>query len=280
MSRSILTAALAAFVVCLSSLSAQAQGLIWKLPPVGHWVKYEGTFKQYETQFDSGDGEPLTWSRHMWIKSLDAEQAEFKGRTVECRWVEIKIQTGGTSAAGVDTGRVGERIYKVLIPEESVIGHWRDSENIPVEYLPIVKGYRKISDVDATPKVITTPMLQVFPMVSLVRHYKDMTRSETPENVKIGTGNGPKDLPCTKLTGSIQQESKTRRILHETTLFRSDDDDVPFGLAKWTVKITQDEKGSVEPRTEFENATEITVEMTAQDSGVDATSDLVIEAGM
>ena len=165
----------------------------------------------------------------------------------------------------------------MLIPEEAVIGHWRDAQDIAVEYLPIIKGYRKISDVDATPKVITTPTLQIFPMVSLIRHYKDMVKSDTPESIAIGTGNGPKDVPSTKLTGTMTQESKTRRIMHETTLYRSDDDDVPFGLSKWTIKITHDEKGSVDPRTEFENATEITVEMTARDSGVDATSDLVIE---
>ena len=77
------------------------------------------------------------------------------------------------------------------------------------------------------------------------------------------------------MTGSFEQESLNDRVLHEATLYLSDS--VPFGLAKWTVKVTQEAKGEVEPRTEFKFVSEITVDMTARRIEGNARSELVIQ---
>ena len=112
-------------------------------------------------------------------------------------------------------------------------------------YLPIVRGYRKTNDKDPTPTEIKSKVLQIYPIISLVRHYRDMTRGNVPESVQIGQ----EDVEATKLTGNFEQESLNDRVLHESSLYLSDS--VPFGLAKWSVKITQEAKGEVEPRSEL-----------------------------
>ena len=217
------------------SSGAFAQGIIWSLTEDGSLVHYEGTYRQVEAQPGSSEGNlEMEWIRHLTIKSVGKEDAEYKGKTVPCRWIEFKVQTGRVKDGLIATGSVGERIYKVLVPESAIVGQTRDSEGLPVTYLPIVRGFRKTNDKDPTPKEITSKVLQVYPMISLVRHYKDMTRGSVPEVVQVGQ----EDVQCTKLTGSFEQESLNDRVLHETTLYLSDA--VPFGLAKWTVKISQE----------------------------------------
>ena len=89
------------FVIALFGLNlgaaprANAQGLIWKLPADGTWIRYEGTYQQIETRSNTG-GTDLTiqWIQHLTIKSVGALEAEFEGKTVPCRWLEFKVQTG------------------------------------------------------------------------------------------------------------------------------------------------------------------------------------------
>ena len=183
----------------------------------------------------------------------------------------MKLQTGRVKDGLIATGTVGERIYKVLVPESSVIGQTRDSEGLPVTYLPIVRGYRKTNDKDPTPKEIKSKVLQIYPIISLVRHYRDMTRGSVPEIVQVGQ----EDVEATKLSGNFETESLNDRVLHESSIFLSKT--VPFGLAKWTVKITQEAKGEVEPRSEFQFVSEITVDMTARRIEGNARSELVVQ---
>ena len=267
------SAPLLAAVVCLAvSPSAFAQGIIWSLPEDDSLVHYEGTYRQVEAQPGSSEGNlEMEWIRHLTIKSVGKEDAEYRGKTVPCRWIEMKLQTGRVKDGLIATGTVGEQIYKVLVPESAVIGQTRDSEGLPVTYLPIVRGYRKTNDKDPTPKEITSKVLQVYPIISLVRHYPDMTRGSVSEPVMVGQ----EEVQCTKLTGNFEQESLNDRVLHETTLYHSDS--VPFGLAKWTVKITQEAKGEVEARSEFEFVSEITVEMTARRIEGNARSELIVQ---
>ena len=267
------TVPLLAVLACLSlSQSVQAQGLIWNLPEDGSLVHYEGTYRQVEAQPGSSEGNlEMEWIRHLTIKSVGKEDAEYRGKTVPCRWIEMKLQTGRVKDGLIATGTVGERIYKVLVPESAIIGQTRDNEGLPVSYLPIVRGYRKTNDKDATPKEINSKVLQIYPIISLVRHYRDMTRSEIPEIVQVGQ----EDVQCTKLTGSFEQESLTDRVLHESSIYLSDS--VPFGLAKWTVKVTQEAKVEVEQRTEFKFVSEITVDMTARRIEGNARSELVTQ---
>lgn len=267
------TLLLPAVLICVSpTQNASAQGLIWNLPEDGSLVHYEGTYRQVEAQPGSSEGNlEMEWIRHLTIKSVGREDAEYRGTTVPCRWIEMKLQTGRVKDGLIATGTVGERIYKVLVPESAIIGQTRDSQGLPVSYLPIVRGYRKTNDKDPTPKEITSKVLQIYPIISLVRHYRDMTRSDIPELVQVGQ----EDVQATKLTGSFEQESLNDRVLHESTLYLSDS--VPFGLAKWTVKVTQEAKGEVEPRTEFKFVSEITVDMTARRIEGNARSELVVQ---
>ncbi len=269
MFRSALIAAAVCFVAPLASV--QAQGLIWKLPEQdGEWIRYEGTVSQIEARPESAEGNlTIDWVKHVTIKSVGKEDADYRGETTPCRWIEIKVQTGKTSAAGVNTGSVGERIYKVLVPEKEIIGHWEDDAGLPVTHLPIVKGYRKTNDKDPTPREITTGMLQIYPVVAMIRHYKTMQPGDVEETVRVGQ----QDVPTKTLSGTVELESRRVRVLHETTLYRSEE--MPFGLARWTVKMTEEVKGEVDQRSEFQLASEVTVDMTARQTGTDARSELV-----
>ena len=120
--------ALFAALVCLSlSQSVSAQGLIWNLPEDGSLVHYEGTYRQVEAQPGSSEGNlEMEWIRHLTIKSVGKEDAEYRGQTVPCRWIEFKLQTGRVKDGLIATGTVGERIYKVLVPESAIIGQTRN----------------------------------------------------------------------------------------------------------------------------------------------------------
>ncbi len=261
------------FVIGLMACAdAQAQGLIWSLPEDGSWVRYEGTYTQEEVRPDATGNLILQWVRHLTIKSVGRAQADYRGQMVDCRWIEIKLQTGRILDGRVDTGSVGERIYKILVPEPRVLGRLQDEEGLPVSYLPIVRGFRKTNDKDPTPREIKTGILQVFPIISLIRHYKSMDASDVPASVAVGLN----DYPTTVLTGSVVQESRTTRVTHETKEMHRNDE-FPFGLVQWKIEIVEDRKGEVLPRSEFAFASKIEVEMTARETGTDATSELAVE---
>lgn len=266
----ILSALMMTGLCVATTSSAQAQGLIWSLPPDGSWVRFEGDYTQEEVTPDAGGNRDLAWVRHLTIKSVGRTQEEYRGETVDCRWIEIKVQTGRTLDGRVETGSVGERIYKVLIPEAEVLGRLEDNEGLPVSYLPIIRGYRKTNDRDPTPKPLKSNVFQVFPLVSYLRHYKSMDKRELPDRVK----NGQVDVATTVWTGEVEQESRTFRVKHETKeLHRSDE--IPFGLVRWDVEVTEETKGEVLPRSEFTFASKVKVVMTAVEIGTDAASELV-----
>lgn len=266
-------ALLACLLTVTSGLTAQAQGLLWNLPEDGTQIRVEGTYEQtiFRPQSTQGNLE-LSWLRHMTIRSVGKKDAEYRGETQPCRWIEIKVQTGGQSADGVATGSVGERIYRVLVPESVIRGSVSDSEGLPVSYIPIVEGYRKTNDRDLTPKPINAKVLQVYPMISLIRHYKTMAESDIEQTVQIG----PMDVVAKELTGQLIQESATRRFTHKTTLLRSDQ--VPFGLAQWEVQINEERKADVQTRDEFQPVSEVKVKMSVRQIEKDAKAELIIEA--
>lgn len=263
---------IAALAAALANHSASAQGLLWNLPAEdGTEVRFEGTYRQTEARPDSNEGNlEIEWIQHLTVKSVGKEDGQWNGETVPCRWIEIKIQTGKSRNGVINTGSVGERIYKVLVPEAAITGKIKDEEGLPVSYIPIVKGWRKLSDKDPTPREIKSSTLQVYPVIAHVRHYKNMTEAELPETVQVGM----QSVEAKKLRGSMELESRLSRVSHECELYRSDD--VPFGLARWTAKIIQEEKTAVDVRTEFKLASEITIDMTARYIGTGARSELVI----
>lgn len=265
-------------VIVLASLcavsDARAQGLIWSLPTDGAWVRYEGKYHQTEVRPESAEGNlELEWIQHLTIKSVGTETAEFQGKQVPCRWIELKSVTGKPSETGINPGPVGARILKVLVPEEAVTGQLVDKDNLPVVFLPVVKGYRKIGDGDVQP--MDAKILQVYPFISLVQHYSELKpAAEGTEDPGITLG----AVTAKKLTGTQRLESPSNRTTSEAALWRSDD--VPFGLAKWEVSMVRELKDPTEPRNDFQIVSQVKLEMSAHAQGADAQSEIATpEAG-
>jgi len=248
--------------------SVSAQGLIWNLPKDGTWVRYEGKYKQVQFRPNSPKGDlTIEWIRHLWIKSVGRETAVYNGKPTPCRWIEIRVITGKASEAGVDPGPIGGRIIKVLVPESRVFATTVDLDKIPVAYLPIVKGYSKVGDGEV--RTIRAKALKVYPLISLVTHYKTLSKSSGSEPLTIPL----KEVTTQQYRGTFKMESPLERSNNQATLWTSKD--VPFGLAGWKVKVTLEAKDSVAARTKFKKVTVMTVEMSAHEKGTEAQSDLV-----
>jgi len=272
MMRQTLAWGLLAALLLLPSKPASAQGLIWNLPKDGTWVRYEGTYKQVEFRPNSTEGDvALDWIQHLTIKSVGSETVERNGRMVPCRWIELKVVTGKPSEAGVDPGPVGARIFKVLVPEGRIEGKLTDQDQIPVSFIDVVKGYRKIGDGDVKP--IESGALQVFPLIALVMHYQAL-EADGSEPIDPQIPLGPVQTRQFKATS--RYESPTNRTINEAMLWRTvpGDESVPFGLAKWTAKSVREAKDTSQPRSAFAPVSEVTVEMSAHEVGDGATSEL------
>lgn len=252
---------------CGATPRANAQGLIWKLPADGTWVRYEGTYQQIETRSNTG-GTDLTiqWIQHLTIKSVGSQEAEYDGKTVPCRWLEFKVQTGKKSEAGINPGPVGASIYKILVPENRVIGKLADDETIPVSYLPIAKGFRKDGEKPVEEMIGT--VLQIYPKIAFLRHYTTLEKDGAEESLDLGVGS----VTAQKWKGKYDAENLQNHAVHEAELWRSDE--VPFGLAQWSVKQTMERKGKNEPRSAFKQVAQTLVEMKALETGTDAKSEV------
>ncbi|MEZ6045787.1 MAG: hypothetical protein R3C11_09480 [Planctomycetaceae bacterium] len=158
------------YYITLLVTSVQAQGLIWSLPEPGTWARYEGTYKQIEIRTGVAEGNlELEWIRELTIKSLGTEM-RMPSKRHPATGLEFKQVTGKPSDQG-NPGSYGIRRYKVLVPEEAIIGKVTDDQDILVDYIPIVKGYRQLSEFDEVEE-ITTPVFQVYPLITLQRHYQ------------------------------------------------------------------------------------------------------------
>ena len=265
-----------------------AQGLIWNLPEDGTEIRFEGTYTQTNYRQDSGEAnKPLEWTRHVFIRSVGKEMAEFKGNTVPCRWIEIKVVTGLDTEAGLDTGPVGVRIYKVLIPENRVIGTLKgtrseDKDTILISFIPVVKGWIQsggsIQQDDgsirslATTKPIQGGILQLHPLLSQLMHYREMTLSDTEEDPNVPAG----AVMAKKLTAKQTFESRSHRTVNDAVLYRSEDaSKAPFGLAAWKVTVTIEEKDPTYPKSEFRLKSRIEEELKAVEIKTDAESELI-----
>ncbi|WP_437224396.1 hypothetical protein SH661x_003612 [Planctomicrobium sp. SH661] len=257
-------------ILCFTS-TVQAQGLIWSLPKDGDWVRYEGTYTQTVKRPDSAQ-EDLTmeWRRIVTLKSVGTEEAEYKGKEQPCRWLEIKCETGKAAEAVVEAGPGGVRIYKVLVPESAIQGKVletvKDNRTVHVSFIPIVKGFRKIGDGPVQP--IESGVLELYPLVSLVRHSLEVTDSEDakPEQVPAGT------FDVTQHTGETTMETPSERSTNTFELARSSE--IPFGVVKWIARSTIENKASTEPRSEFEETSQISENMEAVATGNDAEAEI------
>src|SRR5690606_30746832 len=119
------------------AMRAEAQGLLWQLPADGSEVVYGGTMTQVNTRSD-GQESTMTWERQLVIRSVGQEQATVDDEQVPARWIEFELRTGQVSEQGVDTGLVGLRIFRVLVPEAAITGKLADDRDIPNAFLPIL----------------------------------------------------------------------------------------------------------------------------------------------
>lgn len=256
--------------VLIPAASALAQGLIMRLPEDGSWVRFEGTYTQVEIRPDTAAGkmEIPPWREQVTVKSVGTELAEFRGETVPCRWIEIKVERGREAEGKIDVGVTGLEIYKVLVPESAVSPEPVLEDGILNSFLPVVRGYRRIGQAEAQP--LSEPALRVYPLVVLLGYCRGLQTEDKGVDPGIGLGPVSADI----LVGTSVYERKTSRTQLETRIWASAE--VPFGIAAWSAKITRFVKDEEAPRNTFRPVTEVTVELKAQQSGTNATSDLSV----
>lgn len=250
------------------SQTAQAQGILWSLPPDGTWVRMEGTLQQTEIRPDAAAGNlVIQWLRHVTIKSVGKEDAEFNGETVPCRWIEIKVVTGKESEAGIDPGPVGTRIVKALVPESRITGKTTYGDAVPVAYIPVVKGWRKMGEGPVEP--INSNVLNIYPLLSPLMHYRKLDAAEGDEDPMVKL---PDVTSAKKYTGQMTVESQTTRTENTGEFWAAEN--APFGLAKWKVKEVRSGKDRAQSRDEFKPLCEVALELSAQATGADAQSEI------
>lgn len=249
------------FLVGLFLCSAQlpAQGLIWSLPEDGTLVRYKGTYTQQVRRENAADGDlTLTWDRIIEIRSVGREMGDFKGEMVQCRWIEIKVETGKSPEGVLDAGPGGIRMYKLLVPEAEIRGTVEepvsDSRSIFASHIPIVKGYRKIGDEPT--QEMDSDVFQLYPVVSLLRHYTLLTEGEKAQTSVLAG-----EFNTTAYNGTVVMETDVYRSTNTGEMLRSPE--MPFGIVSWKAKTTTEGKGSTDPRTDFVETTVISEEMTA-----------------
>ena len=261
--------AFVAGIVCLVAQAAFAplvfaQGVVCQLPPDGTWVRFEGTYAQTEIRPESAEGklDIAPWIEKIWIKSVGTEMADYKGKMTACRWIEIKIDRGREKDGNIDTGLTGSAIYKVLIPESVVISDNVDDDGVPVSFLPLVKGFRKVGKAD--PKPLTEPALQLYPLGILVGYYRELNVVEDSVDPEVGIEAVKQAM---QLQGKVSIERASSRTVQESTIWKSAD--MPFGVARWSAKITREVKDAREPRDNFKPVSEVTIEMKAKETGTE-----------
>jgi hypothetical protein len=264
-------------LVLLCASTADAQGLIWKLPEDGTWIRYEGTYRQLERRPESTEGDlTLQWQRNVEIKSVGREMAEYDidhDGMIEnkmCRWLEFKVVTGNVIEGIIDAGPGGTAIYKVLVPEEEIRGQLLDDENIILSYLPVVKGYRKLGD--EPPQPLESPVLHVHPTLSLLRYFRNLQSDGVEQTLEVASVGS---VAATAFKGNMQMETRVNRSTSEGEILRSEA--LPFGVVKWTAKTVIEEKNPTEPRSAFKETIQLTEELNAVEVGTGAESELVIE---
>lgn len=257
--------------VCGFATVASAQGLIFNLPEDGTGVEYEGEIVYVTVRTDIAEGkETITKAREMSIKSVGREDADFDGTVQPCRWIEIKVVTGNAGEAGIDPGPVGSRIYKVLIPESKIIATPADADSIPNVVLPIVRGYRRSGEAEVRP--ITSEAISFYPTICQLMNYPDpevVAATETPQTKATNMS-----FNARHLKGRLVMERTESRSTNEAHFWVTDE--VPFGLARWEVSVTREQKESTAPRDSFQEVSTTTSTMSVRRLLQIAESELII----
>jgi len=199
-------------------------------------------------------------------RSLGQESAEYNGRMVDCRWVEFKSVT---KPRGVEkqAGPGGTYIYKVLIPEEAVIGKPTDDQNVPVTYLPIVKGFRKVGERPVEP--VREKALAVYPHVALLTWYPDL-QAEANLNEEVPVDGTRYQALAHK--GTRVLADKTSRSTNSATLWLASE--LPFGLARFEVSVVRESKHPEAADDAFQKVSVVEVSLAAKKIGAAAGSEI------
>ncbi|MSR57282.1 MAG: hypothetical protein EXS05_06390 [Planctomycetaceae bacterium] len=266
----IVAACVATGTACVGTGTAQAQILIWSLPEdEGAWVRFEGNYKQTQSRPQSNAGdEMLGWRSELSISSVGRTMAEFEGAEVPCRWVEFKTVTK-VDDLEKPAGPGGTYLYKVLIPESKVIGEPNDPEGIAVTFLPIVKGYRKVGAREV--ETVSEQALGVYPTIAPVTYYPDL-KQDLAEPAELSLLLATEPIATRAFKGSRTLQNNLTRSINSAVLWRSDA--VPFGLAKFQVTLTREEKGLSASADEFKRRSLVEIDMSAIKQGVGAKSEL------
>ncbi|MGQ0635110.1 MAG: hypothetical protein ACT4QC_10895 [Planctomycetaceae bacterium] len=253
----------------LGTQPASAQILIWNLPQKdGAWVRFEGTHRQTRARPKNAGDEVLEWRSELSISSVGSEQASYAGQNVKCRWVEFKTVTKPPDLEQ-QPGPGGTLVYKVLFPENEITGQIVEDEDIPVTYLPIVKGYRRVGQRPAEP--LTEKALAIYPTIAPLTYYANLKPDgEAPVDLPVAFLNKP--LSTRLFKGSRVLVGRSDRSANTALLWRTES--VPFGLAKFQVTITREEKDADASHDAFRRVSLTEIEMTAVAVGNDARSDL------
>lgn len=256
------------FAACGSA--AQAQILIWSIPKdEGAWIRFEGSYKQTQARPESNAGdEVFEWRNELTISSVGSVQATFDGAEVPCRWVEFKTVTKANDLDKLP-GPGGTYIYKVLIPETKVIGKATDDDGIPVTLIPIVKGYRKVGARDV--EAVSERALVIYPTIAPLTYYPDLKADDSAAGeLQLPVSTDPVAVKLFKGNRVLQNNISRSTNVGEQWVT----DALPFGLAKFQVNLTREEKGLTQSVDEFRRKSLVEVEMSAVAQGTEAKSEL------
>jgi hypothetical protein len=254
-------------IITLSGLAtANAQGIVWSLPDDTSFVRFEGDYKETVYRPQNNDGDLiLSWRRILFIRSVGAETAEYNGEFTPCRWLEFEMQTGKEVAGKIQPGPGGYLVIKALVPEKAITDKTKDADGIPMEFLPMVKGFRKIDDRPV--EELPAGVLQLYPTLTLLRNYTSLESGGAEDVTMAG-----QTIATEKFQGEMVIENPTTRSTHHATIWKADG--VPFGLTKWTVKIEHEKKDSTADRADFRPSVEISMTMEATEKGTNDQSKL------
>ena len=228
-------------------------------------MRYEGELTQTLTDRQNQTVE-VKRLRQLTVRSLESETAAYDGRQVPARWLEFVSETGTPGERGLDPGPAGRVIYKVLVPEAAVTGDLVDADGIPVAFLPVIRGWRQVGDLEPAE---LGPAFRAYPTLTLLTDFE-------PEDIRP-TGEDSADTPAGRFDGTryaakAVEEDPTVRVTNEANLLVSGD--VPFGPAAWEATLTREIKDSSAARDRFREAAKSVARMELVEVGDNARGEL------
>jgi hypothetical protein len=258
--------------------AARGQGVVWKLPEPGAWVRYEGDYTQTEARPNDPLNQDLPigpWRRHLTVKALDRVQDTYAGVQVEAQWLEFLVETGLEKDGMLVTGPGGRRLYKILVPVEETAdriggpkdGAFADSDGILTAFLPMIRGYRQIGDGAVEP--LPAGMFSWYPNVTLLAPYRGAEVVAENENPEVSL---PGVSAATHYRAELTMETLGQRVVNQADMWAADA--APFGLVRWEVTVSRQAKPDSAARDAFRQVSQYGVKMKAVAGGQDATSQL------